>query len=403
MRALLAGRVEARQLHGGSPAARDLEDRRARGRREDDGAVRSPRTSSIETDRAKIDRLSPFHGDLLELPLGEERDPSAVGREEGAVRVFRSGEGRDLELVEPPQVEPLHVPGDPDERESRAIGRDRENLVLRRVGFEVETHVERKPRRQVHRDATGGRRPRAPAAKHGGEEKDPQQGGENPGQRTAPARGGRGSRSRLRRLAGDVEEQARISRVAQAAPHVLLETAAQHAAHRRRRRGRERIPVRLSRDHGGQRVRGRGAVERPAAGQHLVEKAAERPEVGPPVHRLPARLFGTHVTRGPEDRAGERARGRHRPGPREVGARSGLRRLRQPEVEDLHLSVGRPFHVRGLQVPVDHAVLVRRLQRLGDAPGGLESLVHRERAALEALGEVLPGDKLHREESHARP
>ena len=48
------------------------------------------------------------------------------------------------------------------------------------------------------------------------------------------------------------------------------------------------------------RVGDRVAGERRQAGQHFVEHAAERPDVGPLVDRLAARLLGTHVRRGAE-------------------------------------------------------------------------------------------------------
>ena len=38
-----------------------------------------------------------------------------------------------------------------------------------------------------------------------------------------------------------------------------------------------------------------------AAREHLVEHAAERPDVRPLVQRLPARLFRAHVRRGAQD------------------------------------------------------------------------------------------------------
>ena len=44
-------------------------------------------------------------------------------------------------------------------------------------------------------------------------------------------------------------------------------------------------------------------VEDASPGQHLVEHAAERPDVAAPVGRLPSRLFGTHVRRGAQHHA----------------------------------------------------------------------------------------------------
>ncbi len=80
---------------------------------------------------------------------------------------------------------------------------------------------------------------------------------------------------------GVLERDPHVASVAQALVPVLLEAAPQHAAHLRRRVARESAPVRLLGDDGGERVGQRRALERSAAGQHLVEHAAERPEIGP--------------------------------------------------------------------------------------------------------------------------
>ena len=70
--------------------------------------------------------------------------------------------------------------------------------------------------------------------------------------------------------------------------------------------------------------------ERRAAGQHLVEHAAERPDVGPLVDGLPARLLGAHVGGGAEDDAlAVRADGDRRR-LREIGDRPIRRRSPSP-------------------------------------------------------------------------
>ena len=52
--------------------------------------------------------------------------------------------------------------------------------------------------------------------------------------------------------------------------------------------------------------------------------------------------------------------------------------FREPEVEHLDGAVVAQFDVRGFQIAVDDAVLVRRLQRLGDLFGNRQRLVNAE-------------------------
>ena len=75
--------------------------------------------------------------------------------------------------------------------------------------------------------------------------------------------------------------------------------------------------------------------------------------------------------------------------------------LREPEVQDLDLAVRGDLHVGGLEVAVDDALLVRFLEGLGDLAGDRDRVLHRHRAALEPLGEVLTLDELHRQEVHS--
>ena len=54
-------------------------------------------------------------------------------------------------------------------------------------------------------------------------------------------------------------------------------------------------------------------------------------------------------------------------------------------------------HVRGLQIAVDDASLVRRFERVGDLLRDRERLLNWHRAALQPLGERLPFDQFHHE------
>ena len=62
-------------------------------------------------------------------------------------------------------------------------------------------------------------------------------------------------------------------------------------------------------------------------------------------------------------------------------------RLGEAEVEDLHGSVRRDLDVRGLQVAVDDALVVRDFEGLGDLPRDAQYLCERQSATV--LGSVL--------------
>ena len=132
----------------------------------------------------------------------------------------------------------------------------------------------------------------------------------------------------------------------------------------------------------------------------LVEHAAERPDVGPAIHRLAARLLGAHVGRRAEDRAGvgrmHAQRRRHR---QRRGLRIALEHLGEAEVEHLHLAVGRDLDVCRLQISVDDTFVMSGLQRIGDLPRHIECLAYGEsggcpRAMPQALLECLAFNQL---------
>ena len=197
----------------------------------------------------------------------------------------------------------------------------------------------------------------------------------------------------------------RVADVAQAFPRIALEAAGEQPSRRGRSRFGQRAPVHLGAQHPREHVAHRLAREEPPAGEHLVEHDAEGPDVGALVDGLAAGLLGRHVGGGAEDQAGGRAGVGEGRGVRQIGGR-GVRafpRLGEAEVEHFDLAVGRELDVGGLEVAVDDALLVRFLERRGDLRRDLARLGDGDRAALQALGEVLALDELQREQLRAEP
>ncbi|HSC25848.1 MAG TPA: hypothetical protein VLD67_01160 [Vicinamibacterales bacterium] len=91
-------------------------------------------------------------------------------------------------------------------------------------------------------------------------------------------------------------------------PQVLDEAPLQDAPDVSRHRGRQPSPVHLPLEDAGNRVGHRVGGKRCSARQHLVEHAAERPDVGAFVDELAARLLRAHVRRGAQNYALQRHR-----------------------------------------------------------------------------------------------
>ena len=189
-------------------------------------------------------------------------------------------------------------------------------------------------------------------------------------------RRGRGDRVAL------FQFQPRVGDGAQTLARILLEAAAQQPADRRRRLGRQRVPVRLRLEDGRQHLRQVVAREAARTGQHLVEDDAEGPDVGAPIDRLAARLLGRHVGGRADDGAERRRTLRHRRRVQRIGGAARVirsERLRETEVEHLDRAVGPHLDVRRLQIAMDDAVLVRGLEGVGDLPRDRQSLGDRQR------------------------
>ena len=171
----------------------------------------------------------------------------------------------------------------------------------------------------------------------------------------------------------------RIRDIVQAAPDILLQTFAEETSDGWGRRRRQRGPVRLAFDDRRERVRCRFAAERAVAGQHLVEHAAERPDVRSLIDCLTTRLLRRHVRSGPEQLAID-GRCDHR---RRVGQRvssSGSRGLfGEAKVQHLDRAVCRDDDVRRLEIAMNDPALVSRVERIRDLPRDYERLCQANR------------------------
>jgi len=268
-----------------------------------------------------------------------------------------------------------------------------------RVGGPAGEVAEPEHRDRAARGADGGRgrRPRGvPGAKTG--EDQPGRRGDDHGGRgdhepAAASPGGAGARRDLlaAQCARDVERGRKpVGGITLEAPQDGAVPRGRQLRRRSPRRGRRLLEL-LERD--GQR---RVAVERLRAGDHLVEDDAEGVDVGRSRQGAALDLLGRHVVRRPEH--GLRLRQR-RPAGR-------LRAAREAEIRDDDPNAARPPLVRrehdvaALEVAVDHAGVVRGREGRGHLLDQRQRLRRRHLSgALEALGQRLAGEQLHREES----
>ena len=130
------------------------------------------------------------------------------------------------------------------------------------------------------------------------------------------------------------------------------------------------------------------AGKRQAAGDHLVEHDAERPDIGPHIAALADEMLRRHVGDGPDRRAGARQR-------RAAG------QLGDAEVEELHLAAPRQHDVRRLDVAMNDVGVVRCRHRARHLHRDVERLVDRHRPAGDPLLQRLPFVVRHRQEHAA--
>ena len=151
---------------------------------------------------------------------------------------------------------------------------------------------------------------------------------------------------------------------------------------------------RLLFENGIHRLNRRVAFECAAAGEHLVEDAAERKDVAAMVDRLAAHLLGRHVA-GRADHSSGRCPLLLRPG---LGVLLIFFRsqLREAEVENLYAAIFRDEDVFGLEVAMHDALLVRGCQTVRDLNRVFDRFANRK-AALDSIAQCPAVEELHHE------
>ena len=162
---------------------------------------------------------------------------------------------------------------------------------------------------------------------------------------------------------------------------IPFQAPAKQPPDRFRRLDRQRVPVEVLTQHRGEHVRHVVAGKRAAAGQHLVQNHAERPDISAAIDGLSPCLFRRHVCGRAEHHSelrrpgGERRRIHHLRCP----ARRIMRqRFSEAEVQHLHGAVLANLDVRRLEIAMDDALLVRGFEGLRHLPGDRQRLDHRQ-------------------------
>ena len=186
---------------------------------------------------------------------------------------------------------------------------------------------------------------------------------------------------------------------------ILRQTRAHDAVERRRhQRHRRRHRGRVFFQDGAEQACLALAGKRPPAGEHLVEHAAKRPDVGARVGLLALHHLRRHVLKRAED--GALRRQRSRPGGRGgdgEGAAAVDRAghdLRQTEIEQLHTRGG-DHDVAGLQVAMQDALAVRGVEGAGDLHRPGQRLRDGHGSLGNSIGECFTLEMLHHEEAGA--
>ncbi len=127
------------------------------------------------------------------------------------------------------------------------------------------------------------------------------------------------------------------------------------------------------------RLRGRFAIERPRAAQHLLRDRTEGEDVAARIGRLPAHLLRRHICGSPHHLARVGAQPIHAFG-----------QFGDTEVEDLQSALHGDEQVLRLEVAVDDALGVGRSKPRGELQSQIQCLDGCERTARQCLAQCLP-------------
>jgi hypothetical protein len=141
----------------------------------------------------------------------------------------------------------------------------------------------------------------------------------------------------------------------------------------------------------------RAAIVSPVSGEHVKQRAAQavnvRAGIGP---GGVGGLFGSHEIHGSHDAAGQRQTGAG-----SLGIAQRVVDPRQPHVQDFHQAFVVEQQIRGLDVAVDHPLLMGMGQALGGLQDAVDGLPDRQRAfPLHDLLQIVAANVFHDQVMH---
>ncbi len=146
------------------------------------------------------------------------------------------------------------------------------------------------------------------------------------------------------------------------------------------------------------------APERKNSGSHFVKHDAEREQVRTTVQFLAQDLLGRHVGDGSQGGAGTGEmlwRGKRGAGVRHSRCRGGGIQLSQPEIENLGMAALGHKNVCWLDIAMDDAFGVRRVESVGNFDGNLKNAFQLYRTALDGVFEGHAIEEFHGDECFA--